>query len=58
MSKFYIVPKNKVAMEVEHEVVNSKKDAMKHFEEFMTLDMDKYFYVLTEEEYNNSDFSN
>ena len=56
MKKFYIVPKNMVAMEVEHEAIGSKKDAIKHFENFMKCDMNEYFIALTEEEYKKSEF--
>ena len=52
MSKFYIVPKKQVAMEIEYDgVINNKDDAMEHFSEFMSFDMNEYFKVLDEDEF-------
>ena len=50
--KYYIIPKEEIAMEIEDANVKNNIDAMMHFANYMSLDMDEYFKAVTEEEYD------
>ena len=53
MTKFYVIPKVEIAMEIEkNKSVRTKNDAMQYFADFMSLDMNEYFDAVTEEEFN------
>ena len=49
--KYYIIPKEEIAMEIEDANVKNNIDAMQHFANYMSLDMNDYFKAVTEEEY-------
>ena len=49
--KYYIIPKEEIAMEIEDANVKNNIDAMMHFANYMSLDMDEYFKAVTEEEF-------
>lgn len=49
--KYYIIPKEEIAMEIKNVNVKSKEDAIMHFANYMSLDMNDYFKAVTKEEY-------
>lgn len=49
--KYYIIPKVEIAMEIEDANVKNNIDAMMHFANYMSLDMNDYFKAVTEEEF-------